>query len=99
MIEGGHFQELDEILKAISQYVNYFMNLASELCNLTSLNRGNSKPDDTENTLKRQTLVFTATLSNALRFDRRKKKSKKSKSPSSEGTMGTLPSTICANCS
>ncbi|CAM0136998.1 ATP-dependent RNA helicase [Umbelopsis sp. WA50703] len=70
MIEGGHFQELDEILKAISQ--------------------GNSKPDDTENTLKRQTLVFTATLSNALRFDRRKKKSKKSKSPSSEGTMDDI---------
>lgn len=51
---------------------------------------GNSNPDGTEATLQRQTLVFTATLSNALRFDRKKKKSKKGKSPSSDGTMGRL---------
>ncbi|KAJ2963969.1 hypothetical protein NQZ79_g1049 [Umbelopsis isabellina] len=70
MIEGGHFQELDEILKAISL--------------------GNNNPDGTEATLQRQTLVFTATLSNALRFDKKKKKSKKSKSPSSGGTMDDI---------
>jgi hypothetical protein len=40
---------------------------------------------------KLQTLVFTATLSNSLRFDVKKRKGgKKSKGKTSEGTMGKI---------
>ncbi|GAB5588402.1 ATP-dependent RNA helicase [Umbelopsis nana] len=70
MVEGGHFQELDQILKVISQ---------------------SEQSDSAESSSpQRQTLVFTATLSNALRFDLKKRKGKQSKSKGSEGTMEDL---------
>jgi hypothetical protein len=45
--------------------------------------------EDDSNVIKLQTLVFTATLSNSLRFDVKKRKAgKKSKGKASEGSMG-----------
>ncbi|KAI9284564.1 P-loop containing nucleoside triphosphate hydrolase protein [Umbelopsis sp. AD052] len=85
MIEGGHFQEVDEILRVIQQ------------------DRKENKPqaeDEAEtepevevesNIPKLQTLVFTATLSNSLRFDVKKRKvGKKSKGKAIAGSMEDL---------